>query len=335
MPHYRIEIDGIGEAIDCPAGQTLLHAALRQGLGFPYECSSGSCGTCQFQLLAGEMENLWPDAPGMSDRARRKGDRWLACQSIACSDALIRVTSDERCKPLVTPDAELVALADVLPVARDMRQFNFKGGRPANFVPGQYILLDVPTVAGARAYSMCNLPNGDGEWQLIIKRKAGGALTRHLFEDARPGTMFRLRGPYGLAVLEEAMNDIVCIAGGSGLSPMLSIVHGLLARTDRQSRTVQLFYGGRSEHDIIELPSLVEGGKASGSFEYVPAISEPAGSRWAGERGFVHEVAARRMTLGRGTHIFVAGPPPMIQATLAMLEARGVARSHIHFDSFY
>lgn len=335
MPNYRIEIDGSGETIDCPAGHTLLHAALRQGFGFPYECSSGSCGTCQFQLLAGEMNNLWPDAPGLSDRARRKGDRWLACQSIACSNALIRVTIDERCKPLVKPDVELVTLVEVRPMTRDMYQFHFRGGRPADFVPGQYILLDNPAVPGARAYSMRNLPNGDGEWQLIIKRKAGGALTRHLFEDARPGDRFRLRGPYGTAVLDEAMTNIVCIAGGSGLSPMLSIVHGLLARTDGTSRSAQLFYGGRHEQDIVELPSLVEECKASRSFEYIPAVSEAAGSRWTGERGYIHEIAERRMATGHDTHIFIAGPPPMIQATLAMLEGRGVARSHIHFDSFY
>lgn len=181
----------------------------------------------------------------------------------------------------------------------------------------------------------CNLPNGDGEWHLIIKRKPGGALTRHLFEDAVPGDRFRLRGPYGTAVLDESMNDIVCIAGGSGLSPMLSIVKAHLATADPASRSAQLFYGGRYAQDIVELPSLVEAHRATGSFEYIPAVSEADGSRWNGERGYIHEVATRRMAMGRDTHFFIAGPPPMIQATLAMLESRGIARSNIHFDSFY
>src|SRR5215831_12198430 len=71
-------------------GDTLLRAALRAGISWPYECNTGACGTCKFELLAGRVDILRESAPGLSERDRRKG-RYLACQCRAASNCEIKV----------------------------------------------------------------------------------------------------------------------------------------------------------------------------------------------------------------------------------------------------
>ena len=334
MGEYRVELADDGPAFACERTETVLHAALRQRVGFPYECSTGACGTCRFELVAGAVETLWADAPGLNERMRARGNRHLACQSRPLGDLIIKARPEERCLPTFAPGSWTATLAQRRDLTRDMAEFTFHTGVPAAFAPGQYILLHGAAVAGARAYSMANLANAAGEWRLIVKRRGGGALTRHLFEVAAPGEPFALNGPYGMAHLRAGMTgDIVCIAGGSGLSPMLSVVRGALEQG--HPRRVALFYGARAPDDLVTPADLGElGGWCADPANFTAALSEPPDG-WTGASGFIHDVVARSGRLADEADVFVAGPPPMIEATLAMLAGVGVARGRIHFDSFY
>src|SRR5690348_13504893 len=70
----RLEGDAIGEhGFQCSHGDNLLRAGLRAGVGFPYECNSGGCGNCQFEVREGTVEDIWPAAPGLAPRARARG----------------------------------------------------------------------------------------------------------------------------------------------------------------------------------------------------------------------------------------------------------------------
>jgi len=75
----KVTIEGTSLEYEAEDKDTLLRSALRHGVAMPYECNSGGCGSCKFELLEGELEDLWPDAPGLSARDKRKG-RKLACQ---------------------------------------------------------------------------------------------------------------------------------------------------------------------------------------------------------------------------------------------------------------
>lgn len=266
----------------------------------------------------------------------------LACQSRPRTSATIKASLDERYRPPVPPTMQTGELKDIERLTPDMAEFTFKTRAPARFAPGQYILLSVASeVRGARAYSMSNLSNAEGDWRMVVKHKPGGACTSYLFDRLDVGGMVRVAGPYGLAYLREGCErDLVGIAGGSGISPILSIVRKALLEEPARNRGVHLFLGGRSPADIVD-PRRFEDirERADGRLHFYPAISEPAGvsaEEWSGDRGFIHEIVAQRApgTI-RDSEVFVAGPPPMIRETLITLSNLGVPRERIHFDNFF
>ena len=332
--------DGQGQAFVCAPGDSILAGALRSGLGFPYECNSGGCGSCQFELVEGAVADLWPAAPGISERQRGRGRR-LACQSVPLGDCTVKVALDPGSVPPVLPAAVRAVFESRRQLTADMAEFAFRSEGPAGFRPGQYAMLRFEGLGSARAYSMCNLANPAGEWRFIVKRMAGGAATALLFDDLRPGDRLMLDGPFGKAWLRTGNGrDIVCIAGGSGLSPVMSILRGAAASPDLAGRRLMLFHGGRGPADLCAAAMLDAEPDLRGRVELHVAISDtnaPGAGQWQGARGMIHELV--RAQLGdrmADFDYYFCGPPPMTDAVHRMLliEAK-VPAQQLHFDRFY
>lgn len=337
---YRVEIAGAPATFECAADDTLLRAGLRAGLGMPYECNVGSCGTCKVELASGRVEAAWPEAPGLTERDRAR-KRVLACQSRPTADCVIKVRLADQYQSLHKPRRFSAALTETRDITHDIREFRFHNAEPVGFLPGQYALLSLPGVAGLRAYSMSNIATGGGTWEFLIKRVPDGKGTAALFDRMAIGDPITIDGPFGLAYLRtQSPRDIVCIAGGSGLSPVISIARGVAAEPALASRKLHLFYGGRGPRDVCgedmlrALPGFGE------RFFYYPVISMPeldVDRTWRGRVGLVHEIAAE--TLGsaiRDYELYFAGPPPMVQAVqLMLLQQHQVPHEQIHFDQFF
>lgn len=322
-----------GQSFSVDERDSILTAALRSGVGFPHECCVGGCGACRFELLAGSVVDLWPDAPGLSARDRARGKR-LACQSLPAANCEIRVRTSSDHVPPIRPGRLPVTLEAVADITRDLREFTFRSKQAAQFLPGQFALLDVPNVRGLRAYSMSNLPNAEGVWQFIIRRVAGGQATHILFDEMRPGDNLELDGPYGSAWLrEDSTRHIVCIAGGSGLAPVLSIARA--AAIGRSDRSVRFFYGARSTADLCGEPQLAQLPGYGERLHFRAAISDPD-PQWTGPSGFIHELV--EADLGSKLpefDFYFAGPPAMITAVQELLVVRHrVPHNQIHFDRF-
>ena len=341
MPH-TIHIAGGDIAFTQHAGDTVLRAALRAGIGLPYECNSGGCGSCKFEVVEGEFTSLWPEAPGLTERDRRKPTRQLACQCVAAGDLTIKARPAAECVPRVAPRRLRARLAATEDVTVDIREFRFVADEgTADFLPGQYASVSVEGVAAPRCYSMSNLPNAAGEWHFQIRRVPGGAATTRLFDDLRVGTEVEIDGPYGLAYLRtDNPRDIVCVAGGSGLAPMVSIARGAAAAGMLGTRKLHFLYGGRTPPDLCGESHLRALRGCEAAIAYHPVVSD-AGSasaqRWDGKVGFVHEWL--RPVLGEDLtsyEFYFAGPPPMTQAIqeLLMVECK-VPYPQIHFDRFF
>jgi toluene monooxygenase electron transfer component len=186
---------------------------------------------------------------------------------------------------------------------------------------------------------MSNIAGG-ARWEFQVKRTPAGAGTAALFERLALGDSVAIDGPYGMAYLRTgAARDIVCIAGGSGLAPVISIARGVAADPEMGLVKVHVFYGGRGARDICgedmlrALPGFGE------RFFYHPIISMPGEADqkdWSGKVGFVHELARDTIGLDLPAHeIYFAGPPPMAQAVQRMLVEAGVPGGQVHFDAFY
>ena len=333
-----VRIAATGLVFPCATDDTITRAGLRAGVALPYECNTGACGTCKMELVSGEIESLRPDAPGLTDRDRAKG-RLLGCQAQPRGDCVIKVRVDDRAAGEPRPQPADAELKWTREITHDIREFSFELPAPQPFLPGQYALVQLPGVPTVRAYSMSNIAGGR-DWQFQIKRVPGGCATGVLFDRLQPGARVTIDGPYGHAYLRpDAARDIVCVAGGSGIAPIISIIRAMAETPALADRRLHLFYGGRRPEDICgedmlrALPQLAE------RCTYVPVISCPdddASRAWTGRRGFVHEALDLALAPPLSAYEFYfAGPPPMTLATQRLLLEAKVPMTQMHFDQFF
>ncbi|MDK1492603.1 FAD-binding oxidoreductase [Sinorhizobium sp. 7-81] len=331
-----IALKGSDVEWNCADGDTIMRSALRAGLGFPYECNVGACGNCRFDLLEGEIEELRSDAPGLSDRDRERGRR-LGCQARPLTDCVVKLRLMAQYESRFPPVRQEAELTEVRDITHDIREFRFRLDKPARFLPGQYALLDLPGVEGSRAYSMANTENEAGEWHFQIRRVPNGAATGKLFDGVAIGDRIGIDGPYGMAYLRtESDRDIVCLAGGSGLSPMISVTRAAAVSPLLAGRRVDFVYGGRTARDICGRDMLAELPGFGSNIHYHPVVSGADDDDWDGHRGFVHELAAKLFSDRLPEcEVYFAGPPLMGQAIQKMLIDLGVPPAQVHFDQFY
>lgn len=329
---YCVELDG-GETFAAdPAEDSLLRAALRAGIGFPHECSVGGCGACRFDLLEGEVDELWADAPGLTERDRKRGKR-LACQSRLRGDCRVRVRCDDSYRPPVEPVRQSFTLTARRMLTADMAELTFDAAQPVDFLPGQYALLYLPGVRGPRAYSMSNVADGSGVLQFIVRRTPDGAGSGLLVDRLAPGARIEIDGPYGHAYLRETVQrPVVCIAGGSGLAPMLSIARRAAVALPGP---IDFFFGGRTVDDLCA-DAMLASLPANSRLRLHNVVSAPSDARWQGATGWVHDEVDRVIgDAASGCEFYFAGPPAMIESLQQLLMLRRqVPFNQIHFDRF-
>lgn len=332
---FEILLDGSPSRYGCDREDTLLRAGLRAGLYLPYECNVGRCGSCKIQLLDGTVSEPASETPALSKRDMERGRR-LACQSHPLTDCRIRFVGGIRdASSAETPPERFAAtLITHRNLTHDMREFRFRSERAATFLPGQYALVDLPHLSTSRAYSMSNLPNAAGEWDFIVRKVPDGQGTSFLFDELAIGDTLRFDAPYGRAYLRESTRDVCCIAGGSGLAPMLSIAREFADSPIYANAKLHFLFGGRTSADLCghhEVGSLAGFGERL-SF-HSAASTEGIEGR---SPQFVHDLLLD--TVGNDLDNFdfyLAGPPKMIDAVCAVLQQRGIDKNRVRYDRFF
>jgi len=342
---HLIQLAGSDQSFPCADNDTLLRAALRSGIAFPYECNVGSCGNCKFELLEGVMSSFWPEAPGLSDKDRAR-NRGLGCQSKPSGPLQIKLRTSEKYAPQHRPVRTLASFVSSKSITHDLSEFKFETAVPVAFLSGQYALVQMAGIAGPRAYSMSNvgLINGHhqaGHWmEFQVRRVPGGQGSAHLFDQLAPGDQVEIDGPYGMAYLrEDVERDILCVAGGSGLAPMVSIARGAFNSPKMSARKMHFIYGARTLQDVCGLDMLQTLPNWSSRGNYQAVISgEPEETPLPNGylRGFAHDAVAQ--TFGetlQHMEIYFAGPALMGQSLLKTLIDLKVPMDQVHFDQFY
>ncbi len=325
-----------GRQFEVNSGQSILEAALAQGIAFPHSCTVGTCGSCKCKLLSGKIREIANFAYVLDADELRAGII-LACQAAAKSDLTLEVPglSDKRLQPAGDFVGTLTALRDL---THDIKRCTLSLDRPLHFDAGQYVQLSTADVWGARAYSLAVPPLAEGNLEIsfFIRQVPGGAFTDWLFTGAPLGRIFKVHGPAGNFWLRESRAPMICIAGGSGLAPLMAILQDAAVR--QVGRPCVVLFGARTEADLYQLDELAEIKRNwNGAFTFIPVLSnEPPTSHWTGERGLVTERIAAHVEglAGRDSEAYLCGPPPMIDAALPYLAELGFQPSNIHCDRF-
>jgi len=330
----------------CEPGEKILHAGLTRRIALPYECGSGTCGTCKAKLLQGEVHDEWPEAPGRS--SFREAGEFLMCQCVPRADCTLEVAKAVNPMPpgACVPTALGGVIGRMAMLTHDVVSLDLELARPVDFEAGQFMLMSVTGITGARAYSMVNFTHRAERLAFVVKKKPQGRVSEWLFGPGVTGSRVSLFGPLGAATFQPGIGkNLLCIAGGSGIAGMMSILSRAMEDRYFERHSGDVFFGVRTSRDAFFLDEL-----AAVQARYPEAVRvtialsdepvDPAlAARYPGlgfGTGFVHAVAAERMR-GRYDNVraYAAGPPPMVNATLRMLLVEGrLSSDNIRYDKF-
>jgi CDP-4-dehydro-6-deoxyglucose reductase/ferredoxin-NAD(P)+ reductase (naphthalene dioxygenase ferredoxin-specific) len=330
---FQVAIRQHGAPVGVEIGQTVLEAALAQGVPYPHGCRSGNCGACKSRLEAGEVE-LMPHSEFALTPEERADGLVLACRAMPWSDAALAwLEVDEVvAHPLRRLACRVTGLDDLTHDTRRVRLEVLSGG-PFVFSPGQYAALRFEGLP-PRDYSMANRP-GDPLLEFHIRRVASGASSRHVAERLRLGdaVAVAVEGPYGASWLRDRhTGPIIAVAGGSGLAPIKSIVDSALEAGMQQP--IHLYFGVADERDVYGEPHFRALADRHPNLKVTTVLSAPRAP--TGRRiGLVHQAVAEDFAEFDGCKAYRAGPPPLVEAATALFLARGMRREDIHADAFY
>jgi CDP-4-dehydro-6-deoxyglucose reductase len=334
---FQVTLHPAERAFDVARDETILAAAIRAGVGMPYGCRDGACGSCKSRLKEGRVIHGAHQHKALSEAEEAAG-MILTCCATPQTDCVVeaRVVPGAGEYPVLKMPGRVLSIerpaADVAVVRVQLpanQQFRYRAGQYVEF-----ILRD----GARRSYSMANAPHRLGTppaIELHLRHMPGGKFTDHVFGAMKEKDILRMEGPFGSFFLrEESDKPIVLLASGTGFAPIKALIEQL---HDLHSiRPVRLYWGGRRKGDLY-LDAWIETAKALlPQLEYVPVLSEPAPEdAWTGRTGFVHlAVMADLPDLSRH-QVYACGAPIVIESAQRDFVAQcGLPADEFYADSF-
>ena len=317
-----------GKRFESLDSESMLDAALRQGVALGYSCRTGRCSSCKGKLQAGDTVAAHEEL-GLSQRERDEG--WiLTCVRQAKSDVTIQV---EDLGDVSLPAAKILPcrIQSLEQLAPDVLKVVLRTPptSPFAFLPGQYV--DVIVGQGVRrSYSIANAPRADKQLELHIREVSGGVMSGYWFGQAKANDLLRLNGPLGTFFLRDlAGKDLVFLATGTGIAPVKSMLEALpgLPEQDRP-RSVRVYWGGRTPQDLYWQP------ESSISASGFKQVLSRAGPDWEGARGHVQDAFLADEPDLRQTVVYACGSDTMIHSARSRLLELGLPDNAFHSDAF-
>jgi CDP-4-dehydro-6-deoxyglucose reductase, E3 len=313
---FTVTVQPSGRTFSVDRDEPILQAAIRQGVGLPYGCKDGACGSCKSRLLEGRVIHGAHQHKALSVEEEEAGFT-LTCCAAAQTDVVIeartvagagefpvrkipsRVTSIER----RAPDVAVVKMQ--LPANDPLR---YRAGQYVEF-----ILRD----GSRRSYSMANAPHtqGDKPWvELHIRHMPGGKFTDTVFSTMKEKDILRMEGPFGSFFLrEDSAKPMVLLASGTGFAPIKAIIEHMEFKAI--TRPAVLYWGCRSAADLYLHDWALAAAERMPNLRYVPVLSEPrAEDAWTGRTGFVHQVVMADLPDLSGHQVYACGAPIMVES---------------------
>jgi propane monooxygenase reductase component len=324
---HTVRFEPVGIEMQADEDETILSAAFRQGIMLMHGCKEGQCSACKSFLLDGEVDLDRYSTFALPDFEEAEG--WtLLCRAHAYSDLEVELINyDEEVLHGATPPRTVSTTVEAVePLTADIWFLKLRPEEPLEFKPGQYVDIAIPGTDEHRSFSMANTDPETLEF--MIKQYPGGRLSGLLADGSiKPGDTLAVTGPYGVFTLRHSSpRRLLFIGGGAGMAPILSLLRSM--KESRSEREAAYYYGARTEVDLFHRDELADLPCA-----FVPALSEDSDG-WAGEAGLITDVVDRLEGDLTEVDAYLCGPPPMVDAAIALLDARGVPEAHIYFDKF-
>ena len=330
---FHVTVTPSGHSFAVEPDESLLDAALRQGLAFPYGCRNGACGSCRGRVTGGEVHYPAGTPTGISATESDRGYA-LLCHAHAGSDVSVEIEEIDSVRAIQVRTLP-VRLAEKILLAHDVMllRLQLPAGERLQYLAGQYI--DVLLRDGRRrAFSLANAPVNDQLLELHVRLVARGAFSGYVFDELRERNLLRIHGPLGSFYLrKDREGPIVLVAGGTGFAPIKAMAEDLLR--EGTGREVHVYCGVRSVRDLY-MDEMVQGWREQlPGLRYTPVLSDPLPEdEWQGRTGFVHEAVLADFSDLAAADVYASGPPAMISAVRDSFLARGADPERLHSDSF-
>ena len=330
---FKVKILGKKEII-VDAGNTILEAALDQGIDFPHGCRTGNCGACKSKKISGEIE-MSPFSEFALETEEEKLGFILACRSVPWSDCEIKIVDDQQNDDL--DGIKIKKLEYIVSrfkkVTNDIYILNLQitSNEEFTFNAGQYAELYF-NQCKEKHFSMANSPNSN-ELEFHIKTLDGGEVSNYVKTILKIGDTVKVKGPFGNAYLRNNhRGPIIAVAGGTGLAPILSIIKA--SQEIEMKQPIQVYYGAQSEMDLYFLEQFEEMTKKYKNLSFFPVVIENSGNKTL-RKGLVTDAVIEDIQNFDGYKAYLAGPPKMVEAAEKILTSLGIRKVDMHSDAFY
>ena len=336
---FNISVLPSGRSFEADAGETMLAAGIRQGVGLPYGCKDGACGSCKCKKLSGTVVHGPHQEKALS--AQEEADGYvLTCCGTATSDVVLesRQVTHAGAFPIKKMPARVATLEKLSPdVVRLKLQL------PANDIiqyhAGQYVEFILRDGA-RRSYSMANAPHtliesGAPMVDLHVRHMPGGKFTDHVFAAMKEKEILRIEGPYGSFHLrDDSPKPMVLLASGTGFAPIKAIIEHM--QFMGITRDAMLYWGGRRPHDLYLHDWVLARCAEMPHLTYVPVVSDAlAEDAWSGRTGFVHQAVLQDLPDLSGHQVYACGAPIVVDsARKDFVEKAGLPEHEFFADAF-
>ena len=333
---FNITVQPSGRTFVAQVDEALLAAAMRSGIGLPYGCKDGACGSCKCRKLEGTVAQGTHQIKALSVEEAAQGFI-LTCCATALSDVVIesRNVTDESAFPIKKMPTRVASMAkashDVMVVRLQLPAadvFKYHAGQYVEF-----LLRD----GARRAYSMANAPHTQLDnpgVELHIRHTPGGKFTDHVFSAMKEKEILRVEGPFGSFYLrEDSIKPMVLLASGTGFAPVKAIIEHMQFK--RITRPAVLYWGGRRPADLYQHEWVLAKVAEMPNLTYVPVVSDALPEdAWTGRTGFVHNAVLQDIADLSGHQVYACGAPIVVDSAQAAYIAAGLPEDEFFADSF-
>ena len=334
MKQFQVRNINSGAVFTVNEGESVLNAALRQGVMLPYSCKNGTCGSCKGQLESGEVHYPFHPPLALSREEIGEGSA-LLCQAEPTGDLVIRVREIEAVRDILIRKMP-ARVTEKTQLTPDVMRIKIKlpNAQRLQFLAGQYLEILLPE-GKRRAFSIASPPQSEDEIELHIRHVDGGGFTGWVFDEMKERDILRLEAPLGNFFIrnDELDRPMILMGGGTGFAPLKSMIEDLLAQCDK--RSLHLFWGASNHADLYMHEQAKLWAEQNEHVQYSSALLEAGDAASTGSfNGFVHHAVLQQYSDLANFDIYMSGPPAMIDASRDAFLENGAEKRRIFFDSF-